>query len=129
MPEKVLNGSFGLCVRGSGAFENGHEFRFEPAREKADWRKANTATLPDNEHSAIYRVDGLDRPFSVELIAKGDIFDVRIDGRRTLVMRAPSSASGNRLFLFAQDDTTVFEKIEIHGLAEPQTPAIFSLAK
>ena len=74
-------------------------------------------------------MDGLDRPFSVELIAKGDIFDVRIDGRRTLVMRAPSSASGNRLFLFAQDDTTAFEKIEIDGLAEPQTPGILSLAK
>lgn len=114
----TATGSFGLCVRGSGAYEQGHELRFEPAREKVGWRKPDTATLPENENSAIYGVDGLDRAFSVELVAKGDILDVCVDSRRTLVARAPAAARGDRLFFFAQDGAAVFDAIEIHALAE-----------
>ena len=114
----TATGAFGLCVRGAGAYEQGHELRFEPAREKAGWRKPDTATVPENESSAIYGVDGLDRPFSVELVAKGDILDVCIDGRRTLIVRAPGTAHGDRLFFFAQDGAAVFDAIEIHALAE-----------
>ncbi len=114
----TATGSFGLCVRGSGAYAEGHELRFEPAREKAGWRKPDTGTLPENEHSAIYGVDGLDRPFTVELVAKGDLLDVCIDGRRTLIVRAAGSARGDRLFLFAQDGGAVFDALEIHTLAE-----------
>ena len=85
----------------------------------AGWRKPDTATLPENEHSAIYGVEGLEHPVSIELIAKGDILDVCIDGRRTLVVRAPGTTRGERLFLFAQDGAAVFDAIEIHSLAPP----------
>ncbi len=111
------NGTFGLCVRSSGPYEQGHELRFEPDREKAGWRKPDTATLPENEQSAIYGVDGLNRPFTVELIVKGDILDACIDGRRTLIVRAPGDTRGEGLFLFAQDGDAVFSNLEVHELA------------
>jgi hypothetical protein len=108
---------FGLCLRGSGQYQQGHELRFEPFREKVGWRTPDSASTAENERSAIYGVEGLDRPFTLDIIAKDDILDVCIDDRRTLVVRATPDLSGDRLFFFAQNGEVSFEEIEVRPLA------------
>ena len=111
--------AFGVCVRGSGRYEKGHELRLEPAREKVGWRPADAGTLDEHEASAIYAVEGLYHPIEVEVIVKGDLLDVCIDGRRTLIARAAPSFTGDRLFLFTQNGTATFENLEVQPLAPP----------
>ena len=64
-------------------------------------------------------MEGLDRPIEIEVIVKGDLLDVCIDGRRTLIARAAPSFTGERLFLFAQNGGATFENIEVQPLAPP----------
>jgi hypothetical protein len=105
---------FGVCVRGSGAYATGQELRFEPLRRKVGWRRPDSNSVEEHEGTSLHNVEGLDRPFDVDLIAKGDILDVCIDHRRTLVMRAPRDLNGDRLFFFAQNANVRFEAIAVH---------------
>ncbi len=115
---EAKTGAFGLCVRGSGRYEKGHELRFEPDREKVVWRNSDADTVEEHERSAIYNVEGLDRPFDVEVIVKDDILDACVGGRHTLIARAQPSFTGDRLFLFAQNGGATFENIEVQPLVE-----------
>ena len=63
----------------------------------------------------IYAVDGLDRPFLLEIILKDDIIDVCIDNRRCIVNRCPE-LRGDRLFFFAHNSEVAFSAIEIRPL-------------
>ena len=110
--------AFGLCVRGSGGYGKGHELRFEPDREKVVWRNSDSDTIEEHERSALYELEGLNRPFEIELIVKDDLLDVCIDGRQTLITRAKPSFTGDRLFLFAQNGGATFENIEVQPLVE-----------
>jgi len=107
---------FGLCLRGSGSYEAGHELRFEPFRQKVGWRAPQSDSVSENERCAIYDVVGLDRPFTLDIIAKDDIFDVCIDGRRTLVIRLADQLDGDRLFFFAQNADVTFEDLCVRPL-------------
>jgi hypothetical protein len=110
--------AFGLCARGSGRYEKGHELRFEPEKGKVGWRNPDTGTTDERQETALYNVDGLTRPFEIELIVKDDILDLSIDGRRTLIIRA--GLSGDRLFLFAHNGGVTFENLHVQPLV--QTP-------
>jgi len=107
---------FGLCLRGAGDYRDGHELRFEPARGKAGWRRPASGSIEENEMASLYHVDGLDRPFTLDVIAKGDILDVCIDERRTLVVRAAPDVDGDRLFLFAHNGEVRFETLDVKPL-------------
>ena len=80
--------SFGIVVRGTGQYQQGHELRCEPYRQKVGWHHPDSRFWEQDERAAIYDVEGLDRPFSLDIIVKDDILDVCVDGRRTLVNRA-----------------------------------------
>jgi len=56
-------------------------------------------------------VTGLDQPFGVEALVKGDIVDVCIDHRRTLIARMSAADTG--LFAFAQNADVAFERLEV----------------
>jgi hypothetical protein len=107
---------FGLCVRGAGDYQDGHELRFEPARGKAGWRRPASGSIEENEMASLYCVEGLDRPFTLDVIAKDDILDVCVDDRRTLVVRATPGVNGDRLFLFVQNGEVRFEALDVRPL-------------
>lgn len=95
---------FGFWLRGSGDFETGYPLHFLPYEGK----------VVLNQQS-ISSVDGLDRRFTVEIIAKDDIIDVCIDERRCLIDRC-ADLSGDRLFFYCQNGEVVFDSIVIAPL-------------
>lgn len=101
---KPQSAEFGLWLRGSGRFETGYPLTFLPYERKV--------TL--NQQS-ISCVDGLDRPFTVEIILKDDIIDVCVDQRRCLVDRCPE-LQGDRLFFFCQNGEVLFDSIAVAPL-------------
>jgi len=105
---------YGLCVKGSGRYEEGGELRFEPARERVQFGVAKAGGMGDESSRAITHVTGLDRPFTVDVIVKEDIIDACIDNRRTIIQRYPGD--GDRIFLFGQDAEVAFESIEVRPL-------------
>jgi hypothetical protein len=115
-------GSFELGFRGSGADQDGLLLRFEPGRGRVGWLRPGNGGISayrnngmeEQERAAIYGVAGLDRPFELELIARGDIVDVCIDRRRTLINRVPD-VQGDRLFVACQEGRVTLDAIEIRS--------------
>lgn len=95
---------FGLRLRGTGQFEDGYNLRFRPYESQVDLH-----------NESIFSVEGLDQPFSLDVILKHDIIDVCIDKRRCLINRCPERR-GDRLFLFCQDGDVAFEAIDVAPL-------------
>jgi hypothetical protein len=93
---------FGLRLRAdeAGAFDGGYALNFAPHEAAALLNQQRIAAVED-----------LDRPFDLEIVMKGDIIDVCIDGRRTLVDRCPERR-GQTVLLFAQDGQVDFEIAE-----------------
>ena len=85
-------------------FDSGYDLRFSPHDRVASLNE-----------QWIYGVDGLDRPFSLEIVLRDDIIDVCIDGHRTLIDRCPEQRGG-RMLLYAQDSEVAFEVAEIAAL-------------
>lgn len=97
-------GSYGLRLRGTGNFEEGYDLLFQPVER-----------LVRLYEEAIYAVDGLDRPFTVEILLYADLIDLCIDGRRCIVNRCPERR-GDRLFFFAHQSRVTFGRIQIAPL-------------
>jgi len=97
--------SFGLGMRGSGNYGKNYELRISPYERKVELH-----------HQPIVNVHGLDRPFTLDIVLKGDIIDVCIDNRRCLVNRCPELC-GDRLFLFCQDGDVVFDSVGVCSLS------------
>ncbi len=95
------SGRFGLRLKGNGNFQSGYDLGFNLAESRVD--------LFDETISC---VEGLSKPFTLEIIIKDDIIDVCIDQRRCVINRCPTH-QGDDLFLFAQDANVVFERMEI----------------
>jgi beta-fructofuranosidase len=112
------SGAFGIGVRGSGNFRDALMLEFLPTRRRVGWRHAERASWQEEETAALYEVDGLDRPFGVELVVLDDILDLCIDRRRTLINRA-SLGDGNRLFLYCHECEVEFDQIVVRPLVDP----------
>ena len=95
---------FGLRLRAADTFDTGYGLHFSPYE--------GVAILHDQR---IFGVDGLDRPFALEIVLKDDIIDVCIDNRRTLIDRCPERC-GDRVLLYGQDSDVTFEVVEIAAL-------------
>lgn len=107
--------ALGIAVRGSGRYEKGNELRWEADRAKLGWRKTDAGTTVTNDAASIYSIA---EPRDFDVVVKDDILDVCVDQRRTLVARAEPEFHGNRLFLFAQNGTAIFENIRVEPLTE-----------
>ncbi len=101
---KAKSADFGLWLRGLGNFETGYQLHFLPYEKKV--------TLNGQSISC---VEGLDQPFSLEIIVKDDIIDVCADNRRCLIDRC-YELLGDRLFFFCQNGDVTFDTIEIAPL-------------
>jgi beta-fructofuranosidase len=94
---------FGLRLRGDD-FAGGCELAFlVPER---------MVTLHD---TTIYGVEGLAQPFSLEIVAYEDVFDVCIDERRCIINRCPQPR-GDKLFLFAQNAEVTLHNLQVEPL-------------
>ncbi len=94
-------GTFGIVLRSEGTMEGGVAFKLFPASHRAEWLPAASNSLASDPSSSIEGIDGLDRSISLDVIAKGDIFDASINGTRTLVRKEPG-LNGKRLFFYVQ---------------------------
>ncbi|MGA2656095.1 MAG: hypothetical protein ABSH34_01120 [Verrucomicrobiota bacterium] len=89
-------GSFGLCCRGSGAYAQGCELRFDPARQRLEYGQpldGESAVVP-GRGAALDHVPDLDKQVTVDLIVKDGLVDVCVGNRRTLISR--NSQTGDR---------------------------------
>lgn len=116
--------AFGLCLQGQTTDNRGCELRFEPERHRAQYGPAVGPGLAPESNGrialgrdfALEGVDGLDRPFTLDIILRGDIIDTCIDQRRTMITRRDPSPGGDRLFLFAQGGDVRFDDIVVRPL-------------
>lgn len=108
---------FGVVTRGGKDFAHGCELRFEPPEKRAQFAFVEQGKTNEKAACAIEHVEGLGRPFSVDLIVQDDIIDVCVDDRRTMITRFKGEGSG--LSFFAQDGRVTFEDIAIRPLVAP----------
>lgn len=90
--------AFGLRLRG-------REIRFRPASGRIEIAKG----------ASLSGVEGLDRPFTLDLILKDDILDLCVDNRRTLIMRVPDKEGGG-VSLFCDSGEVRFDSLEVRPL-------------
>jgi hypothetical protein len=125
VPEKGASG-FGVCVRGSEGYANGRELCFEPGNKQFRYALAPDGTdaspivrRQDQVIPAILKeVEGLGKPFGLEIIVRDDFIDVCIDKRHTLFHWRDDIPDGDRLFLFVRGGTVTFEDISVHKIKE-----------
>jgi hypothetical protein len=106
---------FGIGLRGTGDMQACASLEIEPGRQRVGWRDSEAPSLEEGELSAIYEVDGLDRPFSVEVVALEDVLDVCIDNQRTLINRR-TKGEGDRLFFYCHCGGVTFESISVRPI-------------
>ncbi|NLC58285.1 MAG: hypothetical protein GX774_15740 [Armatimonadetes bacterium] len=102
---------FGVALRGVGAYAQGYELRCTPAL-----RRVRLSRLDRRAAVEDLGFTGLDRPFTLDVVMKGDLIDLCLDGRRCLLARFPE-VRGNRLFLFAENGAALFQDVRVAGLA------------
>jgi beta-fructofuranosidase len=103
---------YGLVVRGKGQAESGMELRLDPGRRRAEWRPVDARPLQLNALACIDAVDGLGDVVHIDVMACGDIFDVGINGERTLIHRAQAQV-GERVFVWAQGGRLTVDQVSI----------------
>jgi hypothetical protein len=116
--------SFGICVRGEGAWERGCELRFFPGARRVQYGSAiSGGRVPDLKRNGygsdfgIAGVDGLNEPFTVDMIVRDDFVDTCIDQRRTIITKRTDRPGGDRIFFFVDRGDVSFEDIVIRPLA------------
>jgi sucrose-6-phosphate hydrolase SacC (GH32 family) len=103
----------GLFLRAEGTGTPANELRFSPFERRICLR--NAATPLTAEHMLL-DVDGLDRPFDVDIVQTGSVVDLQINRGRTCVTRLYKSR-GDRLYLWVENGHATFRGIEISALA------------
>lgn len=97
---------FGLGLKGAGAYESKIDLLFYPSRKKV--------VLAQN---ILELVEGLQRPFDLEVVVLDSIIDVCIAGSHCLIDRLPELI-GDRLFFSCLHGGVAFDKITLCSLEE-----------
>jgi beta-fructofuranosidase len=97
---------FGLRLASSDESAKRHELIFD--------QSTKTVSLAGGK--TLHDVEGLHRPFTLDVILKDNILDICVDGRRTMINWVPDVAV-DRLILFARDGEATFSDIEARPLA------------
>lgn len=103
MPQAGV-GSFGLRLCAGETFETGYELVFTPAE--------GSVRLAGQRLTV---VEGLENPFSLEIVLRGELVDVCIGGNRTLVDRLPQR-QGRNVFFFVQNGAVEFAEWRVEEL-------------
>jgi len=102
--------TFGLRLPSRGGSGSVSELRFTPLGKRVEIGPPGGRPV-----AAIDAVDGLDAPFSLDLMLYGNIVDACIGGCRTIIARRDGSA-GDRLVLFCESGTARFAEIRVRPL-------------
>ena len=98
--------SVGLRFHTSGGPDSSPELRFDLAQRQV--------SLPGGQSLA--DVDGMERPFAIDVVIKDHILDLCIEGQRTLVNWLPELAAGDRLILSVHKGEADFSDITVSQL-------------
>lgn len=109
---KPNSAGFGLRLCTRPVKDTAVPAQFEPGYELAFSPFESTVRLRDQ---LITGVEGLDRPFMLDITLKDTIIDVAIDNRRTLIDRCPER-NGDTVLFFAQNASVTFEAITARPL-------------
>ncbi len=99
-------GEYGFYLRADKNADRAYRLTFS-AIDKTVWL-GNTM---------IKGVEGLDKPFKVDIVMKDDIIDVSIAGKRTIVNRTPEQ-KGSFLWFYAKHGGVKFKSIQVSQLTE-----------
>ena len=99
-PQKNV-GDFGLRLRARDTFEDSYDLRFSPHDQRVQLH-----------NESIFAVDGLDEPFTLQVVLKGDIIDVCIGERRCLINRLPER-TGDHIYLYSQHGAVTFSSLTV----------------
>jgi len=100
------NEEYGMYVRSDGKAAGGYRVNF--SQDERIVSLANTS---------IHAVDGLNKNIKADIIMKGDIIDVCVDGRRCISNRL-SEQKGSMLWLYAKHGKVKFKSIKVAPLKE-----------
>jgi hypothetical protein len=95
---------FGLRFGVGETFDSGYDLHFSPYDQAVKL-----------EQQWLLGVQGLDQPFTLEIMLWDDIIDVCIDGRRTLIDRCPGRR-GSKVLFYAEDAAVTFDVVEIAAM-------------
>jgi hypothetical protein len=108
---------FALKFHESAEYNTGCTLAFDPAKQQVAFHADDKDPGKTKETDcAIEHVQGLDRPFALEIVLKGDIMDVCIDNRRTIITRYKGEGEG--LFFYAQGGQVTADALEVRPLAK-----------
>jgi len=108
--------AYGVGLRGQGHYERAVELRIEPFYRRVSWRSPDQSTVAATPLSTIEQVDGLNGTVFLDILSKGDLFDVSVNGNRTTIHRA--EAIGTKLFLFGMGGEVTFERLTIRPIVD-----------
>lgn len=107
--------AFGLTVRANDDYSQGYEVRVSPAQKTVEVRRTLAGPFPAPAPNALYAVEGLDGPVTLEVICQGDIIDICVNGRQCLAARLPQTEA-HGLSLFCQSGAVRFDDITVEAL-------------
>ncbi len=105
---------FGLTLRSGAGMTNGLELMFRQGTHDVQWISTEAGSLGRSE--AILQGMDCSKPLHLEIVVKDDIFDVSINGVRTLVHRA-AGLNGSYGFVFARSGGVTLSGVRVAALA------------
>jgi beta-fructofuranosidase len=122
--------SFGLCFRGTGNYQDGLELCLYPSQKRAQFGRPLDRG-PANEIESVGDKtrnkmgwwtfeDMLKKTFTLDAIVslKGNVLDVSINGKRTMLSALSPQINGEKLFFFVKNGSVKFEDIKVRPLLE-----------
>ena len=97
---------YGLYLRSNEKAEGGYRLNFSAVNN-----------MVDLGNTCIKGVNGLNVPIKLDIVMKGDIIDVEINGKRTIVNRVYEQ-NGSFLWLYAKHGKVSFRSVKVCPLSE-----------
>lgn len=107
--------AYGVTVRASSDYSQGYEVRVSPSQKTLEVRKPLAGPFPAPSPNAIYAVEGLDAPVTLEIVCQGDVLDTCLNDDRCLAARIPQ-AGPEELMLFCQNGSVRFDEMTVEAL-------------
>lgn len=107
--------AYGLTFRANDDYSQGYEVRVSPAQKTLEVRQALAGPSPAPSPNAVYAVDGLDGPVTLEIICQGDIIDICVNGQQCLAARLPQTEC-HGLCAFCHSGAVRLDDIQVEAL-------------
>lgn len=119
---EALASSFGIGLGAATASgEDGCDLVFEPGPQRVRFSKMSDSSGRVTGGPCIEAVEGMNRPFPVDIIVRHDILDAEIGGFRSLTTRFWNPRA-DRIRLFVQAGTVTFRDIRVQPLTGHYEP-------